>query len=159
MCTLYCAFNTCVSCITFFFGLAASHSSKDPLSLAYWPFASPQLNSVRWCCRGRAKREKTLFGDDHFVLCLKKSSCHSWYEEKLQISDLIDFLRWNLMLCSKKKFDEEDVQSEGERTACASGCVWTKNWCHLQLAIHIMKVTWPIQNVHLQRIHCVRTLP
>ena len=35
MCTLFCAFNTCVSCITFFLGLAASHSSKDPLSLAY----------------------------------------------------------------------------------------------------------------------------
>ena len=35
MCTLFCAFNTCVSCITFFLGLAASHSSKDPPSLAY----------------------------------------------------------------------------------------------------------------------------
>ena len=32
-------------------GLAASHSSKDIPSLAYWLFASPQLNSVRWCCR------------------------------------------------------------------------------------------------------------
>ena len=32
MCTLFCAFNTCVSCITFFLGLAASHSSKDPPS-------------------------------------------------------------------------------------------------------------------------------
>ena len=41
MCTLFCAFNTCVSCITFFLGLAASHSSKDPPSLAYWLFASP----------------------------------------------------------------------------------------------------------------------
>ena len=30
MCTLFCAFNTCVSCITLFLGLAASHSSKDP---------------------------------------------------------------------------------------------------------------------------------
>ena len=81
MCTLFCAFNTCFSCITFFlclaashssclssikffegpsflpFGLAASHFSKDPPSLAYWLFASPQLNSVRWCCRGRAKHE------------------------------------------------------------------------------------------------------
>ena len=61
MCTLFCAFNTCVSCITFFLGLAASHSSKDPPSLAYWLFASPQLNSVRWCCRGRAKRENLSF--------------------------------------------------------------------------------------------------
>ena len=42
-------------------GLAASHYSKDPPSLAYWLFASPQLNSVRWCCRGRAKREKKTF--------------------------------------------------------------------------------------------------
>ena len=59
MCTLFCAFNTCVSCITLFLGLAASHSSKDPPSfLAYWLFASPQLNSVRWCCRGHAKHEK-----------------------------------------------------------------------------------------------------
>ena len=57
MCTLFCAFNTCVSCITFFLGLAASHSSKDPPSLAYWLFASPQLISVRRCCRGRAERE------------------------------------------------------------------------------------------------------
>ena len=32
-------------------------SSKDPSSSAYWLFASPQLDSVRWCCRGRAKRE------------------------------------------------------------------------------------------------------
>ena len=32
MCTLFCAFNTCVSCITFFLGLAASLSSKDPPS-------------------------------------------------------------------------------------------------------------------------------
>ena len=60
-----------MSCITFFLGLAASHSlkdppstaashsSKDPPSLAYWLFASPQLISVRWCCRGRAKRENT----------------------------------------------------------------------------------------------------
>ena len=61
MCTLFCAFNTCVSCTTFFLGLAASHSSMDPPSLAYWLFASPQLNSVRWCCRGRAKRENTHF--------------------------------------------------------------------------------------------------
>ena len=35
MCTLFCAFSTCVSCITLFLGLAASHSSKDPFSLAY----------------------------------------------------------------------------------------------------------------------------
>ena len=36
MCTLFCAFNTCVSCITLFLGLAAySHSSKNPPSLAY----------------------------------------------------------------------------------------------------------------------------
>ena len=35
MCTLFCAFNTCVSCITLFLGSAASHSSKDPPSLAY----------------------------------------------------------------------------------------------------------------------------
>ena len=42
-------------------GLAASHSSKDPPSLGYWLFAYPQLNSVRWCCRGRAKREKRPF--------------------------------------------------------------------------------------------------
>ena len=42
-------------------GLAASHSSKDPPSLAYWLFASPQLISVRWCCRGRAKRENEPF--------------------------------------------------------------------------------------------------
>ena len=45
MCTLFyliCAFNICVSCITFFLGLAASHCSKDPPSLAYWLFASPQ---------------------------------------------------------------------------------------------------------------------
>ena len=27
---LFCAFNTCVSCITFFLGFVASHSSKDP---------------------------------------------------------------------------------------------------------------------------------
>ena len=61
MCTLFCAFNTCVSCITLVLGLAASHSSKDPPSLAYWLFASPQLISVRWCCRGRTKREKKEF--------------------------------------------------------------------------------------------------
>ena len=30
MCTLFCAFNTCVSCITFFLGLAASHSFEGP---------------------------------------------------------------------------------------------------------------------------------
>ena len=35
MCTLLWAFNTYVSCITLFRGLAASHSSKDPPSLAY----------------------------------------------------------------------------------------------------------------------------
>ena len=34
MCTLFCAFNTWVRCITFFLGLAASHSSKDPPSVA-----------------------------------------------------------------------------------------------------------------------------
>ena len=69
--TSFCAFNTCVGWITFFLGLeashslkdpplglAASHSSKDPPSLAYWLFASPQLNSVRWCCGDRAKLEK-----------------------------------------------------------------------------------------------------
>ena len=32
-------------------------ADHDPPSLAYWLFASPQLISVRWCCRGRAKRE------------------------------------------------------------------------------------------------------
>ena len=41
-------------------GWAASHSSKDPPSLAYWLFASSQLNSVHWCCRGRAERENLL---------------------------------------------------------------------------------------------------
>ena len=67
MCTLFCGFYTCVSCITFFLGLAASHSSKDPPSLAYWLFASPQLNSVRLCCRGRAKRENENCGlETHF---------------------------------------------------------------------------------------------
>ena len=35
LCTFFCAFKTCVSCITFFLGLAASHSSKDPPSLAW----------------------------------------------------------------------------------------------------------------------------
>ena len=60
MCTLFCAFTTCVSCITFFLGLAASQPSKDPPSLAYWLFASPQLNSVRWCC-GVALNAKTTW--------------------------------------------------------------------------------------------------
>ena len=49
MCTLFCAFNTCVSCITFFLGLAASHSSKDPPSLAY----SDYLHLPNWTvCAG-----------------------------------------------------------------------------------------------------------
>ena len=74
MCTLFCSFNTCVSCITFFLGLAASHSSKDPPSLAYWLFASPQLNSVRWCCRGRAKRENYYYlKSQHLHMCTAKS--------------------------------------------------------------------------------------
>ena len=45
-------------------GLAASHSSKDPPSLAYWLFASPQLISVRWCCRGRAKHKNSSISYD-----------------------------------------------------------------------------------------------
>ena len=49
--------------------LAAPHSSKDPPSLAYWLFASPQLNSVRWCCWGRTKRE--FFPLFHFVQPMK----------------------------------------------------------------------------------------
>ena len=88
LCTFFCAFNTCVSCITFFLGLAASHSSKDPPSslrglaashsskdppsLAYWLFASPQLISVRWCCRGRAKRENDCFA---LFAMTDKSNC------------------------------------------------------------------------------------
>ena len=39
--------------------LVASHSSKGPPSLAYL-FAYPPLDSVRWCCRGRAKRENEV---------------------------------------------------------------------------------------------------
>ena len=47
------SYNTCtwLSGITFFEG---------PSFLAYWLFAFPQLNSVRWCCRGRAKRENKI---------------------------------------------------------------------------------------------------
>ena len=84
MCTLFCAFNTCVSCITLFLGLAASHSSKDPPSLAYWLFASPQLNSVRWCCRGRAKRENPRFSTQfsHIARCVQKDLWSSfWWDE------------------------------------------------------------------------------
>ena len=40
--------------------LAASHSPKDCPSSSYWLFASPQLNSVRRCCRGRAERENSI---------------------------------------------------------------------------------------------------
>ena len=40
--------------------LAASHSPKDPPSSAYWLIASPQLNSVRRCCRGHAERENSI---------------------------------------------------------------------------------------------------
>ena len=72
LCTLFCAFKTCVSCITFFLGLAASHSSKDPPSLAYWLFASPQLISVRWCCRGRAKRENVPPPENHSLCVLTR---------------------------------------------------------------------------------------
>ena len=73
LCTFFCAFDTSVSCITFFLGLAASHCSKDPPSfqqhhilrrtLRPWPidyYTSPQLIGVRWCCKGRAKREKAF---------------------------------------------------------------------------------------------------
>ena len=68
MCTLFCAFNTCVSCITFFPGLAASHSSKDPPSLAYWLFASPHWTVCAGLV-GVAQSAKMLLFDTQIIKC------------------------------------------------------------------------------------------
>ena len=100
-----------LSGITFFEGLsfpglAASHCSKHPPSLSYWLIASPQLNSVRWCWSGGAKREnrfclsqiskndkfdgaRCLFSkflrlqDDHHCACAQKW-CHFYFLQEFQ---------------------------------------------------------------------------
>ena len=48
-------------------GLAASHSSKDPpySFLGLLTICISPLNSVRWCCRGRAKRENVHLHRKH----------------------------------------------------------------------------------------------
>ena len=97
--------------------LATSHSSKDPPSLAYWLFASPQLNSVRWCCRGHAKREN--------VYCLTRASCcrAEKYEGigwKSHCPFAMSSAHWKALMYFTKHFKPECSSSDCTSLECSS---------------------------------------